>query len=242
MSVLVFLDETGDHSLDKIDADFPVFGVVMVVVDVRTYTDEIVPCVCRHKIEVFGHEGVVFHSYDIRRQKREFAFLTNKTARVDFFDRINQIMGLPYEIIGAFIRKQQHKLKYGANANNPYDLALEFAMERLLPLLEREDQHEVCVVAESRGENEDRALRETFYRFVSAGNWYVTAERVKKITFKLLFRSKQLNIIGMQMADLAAYPIARHVIDPTKPNPAYDLLEDKFFRGTGYVRGLKVFP
>jgi hypothetical protein len=51
-----------------------------------------------------------------------------------------------------------------------------------------------------------------------------------------------MNIVGMQMADLAAYPTARHVIDPNKLNPAYDILRPRFYVGPGFVRGLKIFP
>lgn len=50
---------------------------------------------------------------------------------------------------------------------------------------------------------------------------------------------------GLQFADLAAYPIARHVIDPVKPNPAYDILKKKFRRSPqGKIEGwgLKLFP
>jgi hypothetical protein len=45
-----------------------------------------------------------------------------------------------------------------------------------------------------------------------------------------------MNIVGTQMADLAAYPIARRVLDKTKPNPAYEIVRKKL------CRQLKVFP
>jgi len=77
---------------------------------------------------------------------------------------------------------------------------------------------------------------------VNEGNIYVSADRVKRIQFRLTFRTKEMNIIGMQMADLAAYPIARHVIDPSKLNPAFDILRPRFYVGPGLVRGLKIFP
>ena len=51
-----------------------------------------------------------------------------------------------------------------------------------------------------------------------------------------------MNIIGTQMADLAAYPIARYVLDRKKPNPAYEAIKAKFYQGSGLVRGLKIFP
>jgi len=56
---------------------------------------------------------------------------------------------------------------------------------------------------------------------------------------------KKHNSTGLQLADLVAHPIGRHVVKPDQPNRAYDTLEPKFRRGpqgevNGY--GLKVFP
>ena len=56
------------------------------------------------------------------------------------------------------------------------------------------------------------------------------------------FKPKIANIVGIQMADPAAHPIARFVLDPKKPNPAYGIIEKRFYRGKGLIRGLKVFP
>ena len=50
---------------------------------------------------------------------------------------------------------------------------------------------------------------------------------------------------GLQIADLVAHPIGRHVIDPTQENRAYARIEPKFRRSPqGRVQGygLKVFP
>ena len=35
----IFMDEAGDHSLDKIDPDFPVFVLVMIACDVTCYSE-----------------------------------------------------------------------------------------------------------------------------------------------------------------------------------------------------------
>ena len=148
-----------------------------------------------------------------------------------------------YALIASVIRKQSHKDRYGLWAENPYDLALKFALERLLPLLEDAGQNEVQIVAEARGRREDNELRLTFLRTINEGTEYISAERFRKIKFRpLQFKPKTMNIIGTQMADLAAYPIARHVLDPQKPNPAYEIIKSKFYAGRGWVRGLKVFP
>lgn len=151
-------------------------------------------------------------------------------------------MGLDYSLISVFIRKQAHKDRYGMGAANPYELALEFAMERLLPLLERLNQTQVNVIAESRGKKEDDELSMSFYHFANDGNGFISAERVSKVKFTLTFVQKARNIVGLQIADLAAYPIARYVLDSSKLNLAYEIIKSKFYKGYGLVYGLKIFP
>ncbi|MDP2601964.1 MAG: DUF3800 domain-containing protein [Deltaproteobacteria bacterium] len=243
MPFVVYLDETGDHSLELVDKDFPLFGLVLLICDQTTYVQNIVPTMCQIKMDYFGHEAVVIHSRDIRKAQGEFGFLTNPENRPAFYDRINQLMSeSDYHLIATVIRKQLHKDRYGMWAENPYDLALKFAMERLLPLLEDAGQDRANIVAEARGKREDDELRLSFLRIVNDGTEYISAERFKQIQFQLHFKSKSMNIVGTQMADLAAYPIARYVLDPNRPNPAYDIIKDKFYRGRGWVRGLKIFP
>lgn len=243
MPLIVYLDETGDHTLHLVDKDYPVFGLVLVVCDVESYAQIIVPLVYRLKMDFFGHEGIILRSYDIRKQKGPYAFLSDAVRRNDFYERINDVMSLKnYTLIAAMIRKQQHKERYGDAAVNPYDLAMQFALERLLPLLEEAGQTEVYILAEARGKKEDDQLSLSFYRFVSEGNSDISRDRISKIQFRLKFLTKEMNIVGMQMADLAAYPTARHVIDPARPNPAYDILQPRFYVGSGQVRGLKIFP
>lgn len=61
---------------------------------------------------------------------------------------------------------------------------------------------------------------------------------------EIRFMDKKHNSTGLQVADLVAYPIARHVVKPDQPNRAYELIEPKIrsYRGRIYGYGLKVFP
>jgi len=59
------------------------------------------------------------------------------------------------------------------------------------------------------------------------------------------FMDKKHNSTGLQLADLVAHPIGKHVINQAQANRAYDVLESKFRRDAegnilGY--GLKIFP
>lgn len=241
--VIVFLDETGNLNLDLRDEDFPVFAVALLVFDLDEYCHSAVPEFLQFKIKHFGHEAVVLHSRDIRKAQKDFGFLTNPSRRESFMQDLAVLMRkLKYRWITTVIRKQRHRETYGVAAQNPYDLALTFCLERLLPLLEAENQVEVCIMAEARGKREDKELELTFLRTVTNGTFYISADRFRNVKFTLKFADKRQNVTGNQMADLIAYPVARHVLDPKKPNLPYDVLVEKEYKGPGLVRGLKVFP
>ncbi|HHT9119913.1 MAG TPA: DUF3800 domain-containing protein [Candidatus Hypogeohydataceae bacterium YC41] len=157
MPVIVYLDETGDHSLELVDKDFPLFALAMFICEESVYNQKIVPAIYQFKMDYFRHEAVIMHSRDIRKAQNDFRFLSNRKVRDGFCERLNQIMqGLDYTLIVSVIRKQKHKDKYGDFATNPYDLAMTFCMERLLPLLEDKEQNRVQLIAESRGRKEGR--------------------------------------------------------------------------------------
>jgi hypothetical protein len=110
MPKIVYLDETGDHSLEKQDDNFPLFLLTMIVCDIEHYTNQIVPNIYRLKFDYFGHEGVIIHSRDIRKAQKDFSFLLNPTMRQPFYERINQVVAdANLEIIISAIKKQEHK-------------------------------------------------------------------------------------------------------------------------------------
>ena len=243
VGLIVYIDETGDHNLAALDAGFPAFVLTMLICDTETYNGVIVPEFYKLKFELFGHEGVVFHSRDIRKGQKDFTFLADPVKRTAFYEKMNSIMGGPaYQLIITVIRKTRLKTQYGEWAHNPYNLALKFSLERLLPLLEVAGQTEVQLVAENRGKSQDQQLRTVFERIVTYGTDYIEARRFSAIKFKLDFQPKSKNLIGTQMADLAGYPTGRYALDSTKPNPAFEVIRGKFYRGHGWIHGLKIFP
>lgn len=64
----------------------------------------------------------------------------------------------------------------------------------------------------------------------------------KSIDFDLKFVKKSANVLGHQLADLCAYPIARHVIDPMKSHRAFEIVRSKFIDRAGWRHGFKIFP
>lgn len=239
---IAFLDECGDHSMGKIDADFPIFLLAMVVLERAAYREEILPALNSLKLRYWNHEGVNLHSREIRTACGPFRILQNASVRNRFMGELSALVqGAKFTLFITAIRKDQHMKKYGARAINPYDLALEFTLERVVHFLECEGERELPIVPEARGKREDAEFEQVFYRILSQGTAYRPAEQFRSLTCPLSFQDKKRNIGGIQLADLCAYPCARKVLDPSKPNPAFEITREHIYTN-GSIRGWKVFP
>ncbi|MDH4224941.1 MAG: DUF3800 domain-containing protein [Deltaproteobacteria bacterium] len=239
---IAFFDESGDHSLTKIDTDFPLFLLCTVVVEREAYANKIIPMIGAFKLRYFAHEGFNLHSRDIRKSSGPFSFLQNSELRNLFLKDMNELMAkLPFTLFATAIKKDPYIKKYGSTAKNPYSVALEYTFERILHFMESNQATDLPVIAEGRGRQEDDELRASFLRLLNGGTFYNKRERFNNLHCPLSFRKKNDNICGIQLADLCAYPTARHVLKPQENNRAFEVIQPRFY-DCGRVNGLKVFP
>jgi len=235
---IVYVDESGDHSLTSIDPEYPAFALAFCVFEKAHYVSDVVPAVQRFKFAFWGTDTVILHESDIRRSAGSFNILLNPTTRDRFYSALNSLItAAPFEIISAVIQKQNLTARY-VKPHNPYEVALMFCLERLHQcLLELGQQgHVVHVVFESRGRNEDRSLELEFHRILTNGGWGYRKTDFSAIRYVPVVTKKDANSTGLQLADLTARPIALHSLRPTQPNRAYDLIAPKLSQPA------KVFP
>jgi hypothetical protein len=239
---IAFFDECGDHSMNNIDKDFPLFVLSTVIFDRKKYTKQTISELAELKLKFWNHEGINLHSRDIRKQLDDFSFTRVPNHRQHFIEELTAMMKkLEFTLFITVINKNSHKAKYGTVAENPYDLALIYSFERILHFLEANNEIDLPITAEARGRNEDNELASTFYRLMNQGTAFNVAKRFKKLNCQLTFRRKSDNIAGMQIADLCAYPAARHILYPDQKNLSFDVVSQKIYN-SGKVSGLKVFP
>ena len=194
----------------------------------------------RLKFDHFGHDTVVMHEREIRMRSGAFSFLMNATRREAFlFDLSILVEKAPFHLIAAVIDKVKLRAEY-SSPPNPYHLALKFGLESIeRHRADLDDAGRLHVVFEGRGEQQDKELELEFRRVCDAN------ATGKRLDFEPIIAGKQANHCGLQLADLVARPIGRHVMNPAQANRAYAVLESKFRRSpAGRIDGwgLKCFP
>lgn len=240
---VVYVDESGDHSLSSIDEQYPVFVLAFCVFHKHHYATRVVPALECFKFKHFGHDMVVLHETDIRKERGKFRF-SSRPHKDIFLDELASIVeSNNFILIASVIDKP----RLGERNENPYHLALGFCLETLYELMQEKHQHDLPthVVVECRGKKEDAELELEFRRVCAGENRFSSS-----LPFEVVFADKKANSTGLQLADLVARPIGLSVTRPQQTNRAFDVLKRKFFcsggRGSAGVGfdgwGLKVHP
>lgn len=239
---LVFVDESGDHGLETIDMGYPVFVLAFCIFRKVDYTGVLVPALQNFKFKHFGHDQVILHEIDIRRDRGDFSFLKTREKKDTFLQELSNIVNeMPFTLVATVIKKEPYKQRYH-NPDNPYHVALGYGLERVFYYLRSNGGHEgkTHVIVEKRGKKEDAELELEFRRVCDGANY----ESVQ-LPFDIVFADKKSNSAGLQLADLIARPVGIKIFRPEQANRAYEIIETKFYRNNGGTfegRGLKWFP
>lgn len=239
---IVYVDESGDHSLHNINPQYPVFVLVFCLIRKEDYLRKIVPDIQALKFRHFGHDMVILHEAEIRKAHGPFNILLNPKVRASFMSELSEIIDqAPMTLVASCIKKSEFVDRRGANGN-PYHIAMEFGLERIFMELQKLGQRgrKTHVVFEQRGLHEDSALELEFRRILDQSRLEGLGD-----SLDIILASKKTNSAGLQLADMMARPIGRHLLDNKQSNRAYEILQRKFRRGPqGKVSGwgLKVYP
>ena len=240
---VLYLDECGDQNLSSFDPQFPIFTLCGVVVS-EEQDNLLADRINSLKMDIWNNTNIILHSRDIRKCQNGFEVLFDLEVKKRFIESVNAILGDDiYIIICCAILKESYIRQYG-KLNDVYGLSLSYIMERVVFYLDSvgKDNIELRTVIERRGKKEDKSLLNYYNQLLDRGTYWVNGERMRRYFKRFDMRWKSENIVGLQVADLVAYPITRHVLNPNGVNLAYDVLKKNIYQVDGKMYGMKVFP
>lgn len=244
---VVYVDESGDHGMENPDPNYPMFVLAFCIFHKRHYAEVVVPALQKFKFNHFGHDLVVLHEHEIRKEKGAFTFFQNRQHKDNFLGELNSIIEASnFILVSCLIDKEALRGKHSMPPN-PYHLALGFCLETLYEFLQEKNQHnyQTHVVVECRGKKEDNELELEFRRMCDGANRLGI-----QLPFDIIFADKKVNSSGLQLADLVARPVGLSILRPEQENRAFNVLKRKFYCsggresvGAGFEGwGLKIFP
>ena len=256
----VFLDENGSaetKSIYKAIHNFqtpsdPFFNVAAVIIHNHDYTS--IKKRFNDLKNEFWEQGcfpdkhgkskkVCLHTKDINNKHGAF---DTKVINHDLLVKrlTEEIAASNFTILDAFINKFTHLRKY-SYPEEPYSLSLRFILERLSTSVLK-DSDTAILILESRGKNEDRELLANIVKILETGTKYATKGQLNKIK-GVYFNPKRSKInddspfIGLELADLCAYPIYKYCKYNTKDNN-FITLQNKLAGFPYNLYGIKKFP
>ena len=222
----LYVDESGDSNLTTINPDFPLFALCGVLVSNSEY-QLLRRALNDLKVAFCGGKHVILHSRDIRQQIRSFAWMQVPQRRQEFYEALNAVVHMQaYQALAVAVRKAAYVEQVGRLTEDAYAVALSTLLENTVSLLTRlpGPPSLLHLVLERRGKREDQELGRNFQRILQRGTTHLTPTQLAVHTPTISFRPKSDNLNGHQLADLLAYPIARHVLAAGTANPAFEVL------------------
>ncbi len=240
---MLFLDESGNHQLDRISKDYPVFVLGGIILD-RTYARTVVePRLSTLKLEFFGRDDIVLHTTEIIRRQNHFAMLEDPALYEQFLSALTQLMSdLEYEVVACVIKKHAYAARYGVAGFDPYHFSLGILVERFAIDIGLVTDGGIVFV-ERRRPDLDLALERAWQDLRSTGTARMSAADLDDRIIDLSVKDKSLNLAGLQLADLVVSPIGRAALGkPTRAD--WDVVQSKLRRrnGTYQDHGLVILP
>jgi len=243
MSYHLFIDESGDHNLKSFNKGAPLFllcGCIISFDETKSLEEKM----RLFKIKHFGTNDIILHYREIKKRKGYFNMLMNRDKNNEFLKDLKELISnIKYNIVISIIDKEEHIKCYGKTADDPYELSLNFLIERFIFFINK-DITNTKIVAERRGDKEDKKLLESWVKIYQRGTFYIKSQELQAKIDEFKMYKKNDNIVGLQLADILASCILRKFIKYNEDEEIFEIIKDKiiFYKNGCLGKGVKIFP
>lgn len=189
---------------------------------------------------------VCFHSYEIRRSRGVFHPKILKDRAAFMNDLSEFLEEIDVKVFAVVIDKKELYRRYLSAHRQPYDLCMEFILERLC--FYNASRGKCAIVLEGRGKEDDRILLKHILKLIDNGTYYISKERflfIDGVYFNLKWSENhecKKSFFGLEIADLFCHPIIQYGKSGKRTLP-FETIEPKIYSFPHYLgKGYKKFP
>ncbi len=254
----LYVDESGDWGYPNYNPIYPVLCLCGSIVLDDYYLKEIMPAVANIKRTYLHKLDLTIRRHDLSKAKDKFTILKDEAhAKAFIVEFTKTIAQFDMKIIISSLDKVEYYRAYGTGRvdsslpTDIYSLLLTFMIERFFCFLWEKDKAKGRIVVESRGTKEDNIVQQCYSRIMQYGTQFYTNpwQFQKVLPTSIEFKQKKDNIVGLQLSDWIAMPIAKKILFPDgsqDPFGEWELYKGKIWLGNnpsspGQV-GFKTFP
>ena len=212
MSYRIYIDESGDHNYEDLDTDDKRYlGITGVVIRKADYNPAIADRVASLKRTFFHHdpdEPLILVRKRILQRQGSFWVLRDANKNTEWETALLSFYGgLRAKIFTVVIDKEIHKARFAHDIWNPYVYSLQVLLNRIKGWLAYRSNGTADIMPESRGKVEDAQLKVAYQKLRNEGDRFFSATEFCATypNEQLLFKRKEDNIAGNQIADLIVH-------------------------------------
>jgi hypothetical protein len=217
----LFIDESGDHNLVKIDPTFPLFvltGVIFSREEYQQFQRNLIDL----KKHIFGTEKIILHSLEMTRtrdaKQQKLKLLANPVVRKEFYTQLNDLLKKHnWSWVGFVIDKPKFAKIFDVTPPDPYFLSFNAIFGKFAEHLDNKE--EARIFTERRSSKLDKQF---LLAWESTKNTDKTNRMHKYLVTHKIYNpkicEKAWDNCGLELADLISFRLSRFALGkPEKP-------------------------
>ena len=212
-----YIDESGHSTLSQIDdANSRFFTIACAIFKTDYVADYLAPPIDKLKRDFFPphhpDNPVVLHATEIKGKRFPFNSLKSKEICTDFDNALLGLLeSLDFSIICVTVDKNSFSENYPNWKVGFYELCFYNLIERYYLFLQ-DCQSVGDVMIESRNSRQDQPVKDLYKAIYQKGTDRIKGFDSRITSCELKVKPKEMNIPGLQIADIICNPIRRYML------------------------------
>lgn len=211
---VMFIDETGDSSLDVKSQPFTLTGVIFEYkysVNENGKDSILKSELDKLKLKCFKRSDLLLHLVDISNGNKDFSSFTKEQRKVFYYELPAFLKKLKLSIVSITIDKEKLETYYEPS-KQPYIVAFTHVLQSFYSFISKRNAESARIVIEARDDASNLEVQKAFFDVFNNGTTHLSIENELRDKIKGFIVAKKGDAIyqsGLEIADILCNPLSR---------------------------------